>query len=127
MRARGLVVLIVLLSAACGRSAAATPPAGSRQAGASRLALGTRVAAGPAATSRDQLARTIALMDARLAARPDDSASAVTLAEALMRQGRVTGNAGLARRAEAALDAVLAARPDDYDVIRRDRPRRASG
>ena len=35
-----------------------------------------------------------------------------------MRQARVTGNAGLARKAEAALDAVLTAHPDDYDVIR---------
>ena len=73
---------------------------------------------GAVTTSRDQLARTIDAMTARLKARPDDSASAVTLADALMRQARVTGNAGLARRAEAALDAVLAAKADDYPALR---------
>ena len=35
-----------------------------------------------------------------------------------MRQARVTGNAGLANRAEAALDAVLAAAPTDYAALR---------
>ena len=111
---------VLLFSAAtlsCARGSAPTSIRTSRHAG-----LGATKAAfndpGAATTSRDQLARTIELMNARLKANPRDSASAVTLADALMRQARVTGNAGLTSLAEAALDAVLAAKADDYPALR---------
>jgi tetratricopeptide (TPR) repeat protein len=69
-------------------------------------------------TSREDLARTVAAMDARLAARPEDATAAVTLADALLRQARVTGNAGLASRAEIALQKVLARDPQHYHARR---------
>src|SRR5215831_20294336 len=52
-----------------------------------------------AGTARADLDRTIAAMERRLAAAPADAAAAVALADALLRQTRVTGNAGLAGRA----------------------------
>ena len=71
-------------------------------------------APGTATTSRDDLTRTIADMEARLASKPDDPAAAVTLADALLRQTRVTGNAALANRAERALERVLARQSDHF-------------
>jgi tetratricopeptide (TPR) repeat protein len=71
-------------------------------------------AAGAPTTSRDDLTRTVVQMEARLASKPDDAAAAVTLADALLRQTRVTGNAALTWRAERVLDRVLAAQPDHY-------------
>jgi tetratricopeptide (TPR) repeat protein len=71
-------------------------------------------APGAAATSRDGLTRTIAEMDVRLASKPVDASAAVMLADALLRQARVTGNAGLANQAELALARVLARDPDHY-------------
>ena len=59
-------------------------------------------------TDRDGLARTVASMEARLRDRPNDERAAVSLADALLRQTRVTGNAGLASRAEAVLQRVVA-------------------
>ena len=67
-----------------------------------------------AGTARADLDRTIAAMERRLAAAPADAAAAVALADALLRQTRVTGNAGLAGRAESALKTVLADEPMDY-------------
>jgi tetratricopeptide (TPR) repeat protein len=69
---------------------------------------------GAAATSRDGLTKTIADMEARLSVKPDDAAAVVMLADALMRQARVTGSAGLAIQAERALGRVLAREPDQY-------------
>lgn len=71
---------------------------------------------GAPTTSRAELARTVQTMEERLRGNPRDAAAAVSLADALLRQTRVTGNAGLARRAEAALRSVLEA--GDYDVRR---------
>jgi tetratricopeptide (TPR) repeat protein len=71
-------------------------------------------AAGAATTSRDDLTRTVLQMEARLSSKPDDAAAAVTLADALLRQTRVTGNAALAWRAERALERILAAQPDHF-------------
>jgi tetratricopeptide (TPR) repeat protein len=73
---------------------------------------------GAMSTARADLDRAIAAMDARLSRKPDDAAAAVTLAEALLRQTRVTGNAGLAWRAETALETALAAEPADYEARR---------
>ena len=61
---------------------------------------------------------TRADMEARLKATPHDAASAVRLADALLRLARVTDNAGLAVNAERALTTVLAADVDRYDARR---------
>jgi tetratricopeptide (TPR) repeat protein len=57
-------------------------------------------------------------MQARLVKTPGDPRAAVTLADALLRQTRVTGNAGLAARAEAALKEILKRDPEQYDARR---------
>jgi tetratricopeptide (TPR) repeat protein len=54
----------------------------------------------------------------RLRQRPTDADAAMMLADALMRQARVTGNAGLARGAEQALVRVLRDEPLDYGARR---------
>jgi tetratricopeptide (TPR) repeat protein len=69
---------------------------------------------GSIVTSREGLASTVAEMTARLKDLPTDSAAAVRLAEALLRQARVLNHAGLPLRAEAALDIVIGADPSDY-------------
>src|SRR4051812_12406199 len=71
-----------------------------------------------ATTGREDLAKTIASARARLAAVPGDPAASVTLADALLRQTRVAGNAGLAREAERVLEVVLAKNPERYDALR---------
>ena len=76
-----------------------------------------RVAAGPG-TNREGLDRAVAFATARLAERPGDAAAATTLADALMRLTRVTGNAGLAKQAEAALLRVLDEDADAYTARR---------
>jgi tetratricopeptide (TPR) repeat protein len=75
-------------------------------------------APGAATTSRDDLTRTIADMESRLSAKPGDAVAAVTLADALLRQTRVTGNAALANRAERALNRVLGATPEHHHARR---------
>jgi tetratricopeptide (TPR) repeat protein len=96
-----------MTSVACSsRPAATLPPA------ALVDALGTTP------TSRAELLRTIATMDARLERNDADAAAAVRLADALLRQTRVTGNGGLAIRAETVLRRVLHSRPGDVDVRR---------
>jgi tetratricopeptide (TPR) repeat protein len=71
-----------------------------------------------AVTSRQGLERRIAQLERTLREHPTDSTAAVSLADALMRQARVTGNAGLALRAEQALKGVLRDEPADYDARR---------
>lgn len=73
---------------------------------------------GGTSTSRAELQQTIDRMEQRLAKEPFDSAAAVTLADALVRQARVSGNAGLAVRAEEALVKVLGNEAGDYDARR---------
>ena len=63
------------------------------------LAAGTP---GGAPTSRDGLAQTIAALERRIADEPGNGVAAARLADALMRQARATGNAGLAIQAEGA-------------------------
>jgi predicted Zn-dependent protease len=77
-----------------------------------------RSAARISTTSRADLDRTVATMNERLNRNPTDAAAAVALADALLRQTRVTGNAGLASHAESALKAVLADEPMDYGARR---------
>jgi len=71
-----------------------------------------------ATTARGDLEKTVAAMEERLARDASDSAAAVALADARLRQTRVTGNAGLAIRAESALNAALASAANDYNARR---------
>ena len=101
-------VAVVVAVSGCGRKTtdrreAATPLAG---------------APGGTSTSRASLEDTVARMRARIARNPRDAAAAVLLADALVRQTRVVGNAGLAIEAERALQNALKADPDHYQVRR---------
>jgi len=69
-------------------------------------------------TSRASLEATVRTAEARLKTTPTDAASAVRLADALLRQARVLGNSGLMIRAERALRIVLNADPQRYDARR---------
>lgn len=69
-------------------------------------------------TSRQGLERRIAQLERTLRERPTDSTAGVSLADALLRQARVTGNAGLALKAEQALKAALRDEPTDYGARR---------
>lgn len=71
-------------------------------------------APGAPAVSREGLERRVADMEGRLARQPDDVGAAVLLADALLRQARVTGNSGLAFRAEALLKKALREAPAHY-------------
>src|SRR3954452_21925254 len=57
-------------------------------------------------------------MEARITLHPDDHGAALLLADALLRQTRVTGNAGLAIRAEQVVKRVLKDDPGGYDANR---------
>ena len=105
-----LPILIVGLVAWVRGSSISTAAARSAAAGA----IDTRMSA----TSRADLDRTVKTMTARLTARPTDSTAAIALADALLRQTRVNGNAGLAMHAEFALKTVLDHDRDDYDARR---------
>lgn len=86
----------------------------SRIASTRPMTMGTR----GANTGRDDLTRRIVELRAAVARRPDDAGAAVTLADALVRQMRITGNGGLAIEAETALRRVLADDPANYDANR---------
>src|ERR1700730_9794782 len=64
-------------------------------------------ALGAATTSREDLEKSIKDMEAHLRAHPDDVRSAVSLADTLLREARVTLNAGLAVGAEQLLKKAL--------------------
>ena len=72
---------------------------------------------GAPSTSREGLATRVQDMEARLAKRPDDVGAAVHLADALIRQSRVTGNAGLTVRAAQVLQMAANEAPGNYDVL----------
>jgi tetratricopeptide (TPR) repeat protein len=98
---------VIVTSAACSkpattRTTSVTPP------------LGT----GQVSTSRHDLARTIATTREKVAKAPNDAPSAVMLADALLRETRVSGNAGLAKEAERVLLDVLKHDSDRYDARR---------
>ena len=101
---------LIVAGAACSTRSA--PPA-ERQ-----IAVPMLGTAGAPTTSRDDLTKTIAGMESKLASNPGDAVAAVTLADALLRQARVTGNAALAFRAERALGRVLAGQPDHHHARR---------
>jgi tetratricopeptide (TPR) repeat protein len=73
---------------------------------------------GAPTTSREDLARRIEAMDEQLRTHPNDAGARVALADALLRQTRVTGNASLAMRAEKTLTALLHDDPANYDANR---------
>ena len=73
---------------------------------------------GAPSTTREGLARRIDEMESRLAAQPDDVGAAVLLADALIRQTRITGNAGLTVHAEKVLKTALRDDPGNYDALR---------
>jgi len=106
---RTAIALALLFSAAaCSR------PAPERL----QMQFSRAAAAGVSSTTREDLNRTIAEMRPRLAAGSSNTTAAVTLADALLRQTRVSGNAALAAEAERVLLAVLARDPDRYDARR---------
>jgi tetratricopeptide (TPR) repeat protein len=69
-------------------------------------------------TSRESLDEQISRLEQRIASSPDEVSAAVQLSEALLRQTRVTGNAGLSARAGQLLERAAAADPGSYDVSR---------
>ena len=73
---------------------------------------------GAPTTSRGDLDARVKDMTARVNSHPDDVRAATLLAEALVRQMRVTGNAGLAIRAEQVLKQALVEDPANYDANR---------
>jgi tetratricopeptide (TPR) repeat protein len=68
--------------------------------------------------SREGLQRTIERQRAELGRNPANARAAVSLADALLRQARVSGNAGLALEAERALKLVLHDEPLEYEARR---------
>jgi len=69
-------------------------------------------------TSADGLRERIAAMESRVAEHPDDTQSALLLADALLREARATTDGRPASRAATVLGAVLKNEPDQYDVLR---------
>jgi tetratricopeptide (TPR) repeat protein len=76
--------------------------------------LGTR----GAGTSRADLSARIVELRAAVTKRPEDVGAAVMLADALVRQTRITGNTGLAIEAEGVLKRALANDASNYDANR---------
>jgi tetratricopeptide (TPR) repeat protein len=105
----GTALSLLAVLAACSRAPVRPNPSG---------AIALLGSSGAASTARADLDRTVATMEARLAKDPSDVTAAVTLADALVRQTRVTGNAGLVMRAEQALGGVLAHDVQNYDARR---------
>jgi tetratricopeptide (TPR) repeat protein len=105
---------VFLAAAALATAACSTRAMPARNATATAL-IGT---AAVAATNRDDLSRQIQRLEARLAKEPGNAVAAVALADALLRETRVTGNAGLAKQAEATLNAALVADPLNYSARR---------
>jgi tetratricopeptide (TPR) repeat protein len=71
-----------------------------------------------AKTTREDLSRRVDDLRRRLSRQPEDLGLAVMLADALMRQTRITGNAGLAIEAEQSLKRALDGDAANYDGTR---------
>ena len=69
-------------------------------------------------TSAEGLRQRISEMENRLQDRPQDAGAAVLLADALLRQSRVTGDGRLPARAGSLLTSVLKDTPGHYDALR---------
>jgi tetratricopeptide (TPR) repeat protein len=107
-RRAGILAVVVVAGAAVAAFAA------TRTNGAKAVqTIDSTLDARRASTSRADLDRTIRDMTARVSRMPDDSAAAVRLADAWLRLTRVSGNAGLAQRAEEVLVTVLSDEPGD--------------
>ena len=100
-------LLYVVAATACSRPDARRTPSVTPLLGTGQLS-----------TSRQDLNRTIAALRERVAASPDDAPAGVLLADALLRQTRVSGNAGLASEAERVLVAALQRDGERYDARR---------
>lgn len=109
MRRHVIVAATVALAAAGGVAGLST-----RHSPPTLLAIAPeRAVASPLTTSRAGLAESLAGLTVRVAANAADEQAAVELADVLMRQARVTGDASLPRRAERVLSATIAA-TDSY-------------
>ena len=73
---------------------------------------------GAPTTSADGLAQRIREMEKRLQDTPQDNTAAVLLADALLRQARVTGDGRTVARADTLLTSVLKDTPGHYDALR---------
>jgi tetratricopeptide (TPR) repeat protein len=109
MRQLSAFGVLAILAAGCGQPAAVV------RAPQPVAPLGAPSAPG---TSREALAETVRVAQARLKVAPTDAPAAVRLADALMRQARVLGNPGLVMQAERTLRAVLLTDADRYDARR---------
>ena len=69
-------------------------------------------------TSAEGLRTRISEMETRLEGQPQDSGAAVLLADALLRQSRVTGDGRLSSRAVSLITSVLKEDPGHYDALR---------
>jgi tetratricopeptide (TPR) repeat protein len=69
-------------------------------------------------TTADGLRRRVDEMEKALRERPDDAGAAILLADALLRQARVTGDGRLPNHAENVLTSVLERVPGHYDALR---------
>lgn len=110
LRRRVAVAVCVALAVAGGAAGLRTlqsPPALLAVAPSERSVVSTST------TSRDGLTQALASLTARVAANAADDQAAVGLADVLMRQARVVGDASLPRRAEAVLESTIAA-TDSY-------------
>lgn len=110
--------MIRALMFTCGLAVVAVTAACSRAATPKTTNVTPLLGTGPVSTSRADLERTIVTMRKRVAQAPDDAPAAVMLADALLRQTRVSGNAGLASEAERVLLVVLEHDDERYDARR---------
>jgi len=107
-----------VLTFACGLSVIVAMAGCSRSAPPKATNITPLLGTGPASTSRADLERTIATMRERVSKKPEEASAAVTLADALLRQTRVSGNAGLASEGERVLLTVLKSDSGRYDARR---------
>ncbi len=111
----------IVLTMILGVAAAAMPRLVSRASDSSDVPVRSEPAVGmPGApsTSAEGLQERIGDMEERLAAQPKDHAAGVLLADALLRQARVTGDGRLSGRAASVLTSVLKNAPGHYDALR---------
>jgi tetratricopeptide (TPR) repeat protein len=118
----GALIVIVASSTWRDRSESLSPAAlgrveGRALSGVEGAAVQIDAPGGPA-TSREALDQTIQKMEARLASKPTDGSTAVTLAQALLRQARVKSDGALAVRAQQVLETAIRQNPDLYEAQR---------
>ena len=114
----GTLIPAVMLAAVAAMVAAANLRRSHPAAGGVVTSAQGKSGRGLLSTSRESLEGRILEMEQRIANRPEDGRTAAALAEALLRQARVTGNPGLSGRAEQVLRRAADADPGSYDVTR---------